>query len=408
VLRGILICPDEEMAAKLSAATLTTGEISIGTVLNRYPSGTDLTRALRAHAPEVVFLSFEQMDMAQAVVRFLAAESKGLQIVAIHRQMEDGLLRETMRTGVREFLAYPFERRLLMETIAATKGLLEREPLTSESTNQIFAFLPSKAGVGASTIALNVSAALAQVPDTRVLLSDFDLGAGMIRFMLKLQNEHSVADAMENAGRIDANLWPQLITAVGNLDVLHAGSINPSLCIETSQIRGLIDFARRHYQALCFDLSGNLERYSVEIMQDCRRILLVCTPEVPSLHQAREKVLYLKTLNLDTRVSVVLNRTHKKTLFSTEQVEQILGVPVVHSLANDYPTATKAMSAGGLIKPSTDLGKSFMQLAKGLLESRSSSKAVEGKLKFMELASLLSQKYINEGRQGFVYGLGRS
>jgi phosphoribosylformylglycinamidine synthase len=48
------------------------------------------------------------------------------------------------------------------------------------------------------------------------------------------------------------------------------------------------------------DLSGNLERYSIEIMQDCKRIMLVCTPEIPSLHLAREKINFLKTLDLDS------------------------------------------------------------------------------------------------------------
>ena len=59
-----------------------------------------------------------------------------------------------------------------------------------------------------------------------------------------------------------------MVTKIGNLDVLHAGPINPSLRIEPAQIRHLIQFMRRNYQALCFDLSGNLERYSLEIMQE--------------------------------------------------------------------------------------------------------------------------------------------
>ena len=112
----------------------------------------------------------------------------------------------------------------------------------------------------------------------------------MMRFMLKLQNEYSVIDAVENALRVDEHLWPQLVTSLDTLDVLHAGRVNPNLRVEGAQIRALIDFARRNYQALCFDLSGNLERYSLEIMQDCKRILLVCTQEIPSLHLAREKM----------------------------------------------------------------------------------------------------------------------
>ncbi len=51
-------------------------------------------------------------------------------------------------------------------------------------------------------------------------------------------------------------------------------------------------------------MSGNLERYSLEIMHESKRIFLVCTPEIPSLHLAREKYLYLKQLDLGDRVGV--------------------------------------------------------------------------------------------------------
>jgi Flp pilus assembly CpaE family ATPase len=114
----------------------------------------------------------------------------------------------------------------VLETVESVKKLLHQRPTVHESTNQIFSFLPSKAGVGASTIAVNVSAALARRPNTRVLLSDFDLSSGMLRFMLKLTNEFSVPDAISRVGDMDENLWPQLVTAVSGMDVLHTGRIN--------------------------------------------------------------------------------------------------------------------------------------------------------------------------------------
>src|SRR5207253_2714241 len=139
--------------------------------------------------------------------------------------------------------------------------------------------------------------------------------------MLKLTNENSILEAVERSADMDENLWPQLVTELDGMDVLHAGRINPNMRIEPMQIRNLIAFMRRNYKALCFDLSGNLEKYSIEIMEESKRILLVCTPEIPSLHLAREKLAFLKQLELDTRTSVVLNRTHKRSLFSTQQVE---------------------------------------------------------------------------------------
>lgn len=382
MLRSIIICPDQELAARLQTALSATGEVSVGRSLNRYPNAIDLVRTLRAQAPEVVFLSFEALDKAQEVVHFLETEAEGIQIVAIHSHMDPKLLRETMRAGVREFLADPFERPVLIEALKTVKALVERKPPTLESTTQIFAFLPSKAGVGTSTIALNVAGALARRPGTHVLLADFDLNSGMMRFMLKLQNEYSVLDAMENSLRIDEHLWPQLVTAFDTLDVLHAGRVNPSLRIEGAQIRALMDFLRRNYQALCFDLSGNLERYSVEIMQDCKRILLVCTPEIPSLHLAREKLHYLRNFDLDSRVAVILNRSNKRALFTKQQVEEILGVPVARTFPNDYPAVNRAMTAGTFLEANSELGKSFNEFAADLVERRGPT--VEGKRKFLE------------------------
>jgi pilus assembly protein CpaE len=270
-----------------------------------------------------------------------------------------------------------------MEALSAVKTLIERHPPALDTTGQIFAFLPSKAGVGTSTIALNVSAALSRRPDTKVLLADFDLNSGMMRFMLKLQNEYSVIDAVENALRVDEHLWPQLVTSLGALDVLHAGRVNPHLRVEGAQIRALIDFARRNYQALCFDLSGNLEKYSLEIMQDCKRILMVCTQEIPSLHLAREKIAFLRNFDLDTRVSVILNRCLKKATFSKTQVEEILGMPVLATFPNDYLRVNRSLTEGKWVTPDSDLGKSFATFAEELLERRVVGQG-DSKKKFLE------------------------
>ena len=81
---------------------------------------------------------------------------------------------------------------------------------------------------------------------------------------------------------MDENLWPQIVTKCGRLDVVHAGVLNPEIRIENIQIQHLLDYARRNYKVVCADLSGNLEKYSMEIMHESRKIFVVCTPE--SLH----------------------------------------------------------------------------------------------------------------------------
>jgi pilus assembly protein CpaE len=368
VYRSILISPDVEIRQKLTAALVASGHVEIARTLDHYPSGVELIRTVRALAADILFIDFGSLKKGLEIVHILEVEASPLQIVGFDKKLDPAVMRESMRAGVREFLAEPFEARTVIDTLASIKAQLDKRPAVYHATNQIFTFLPSKAGVGTSTIAVNVSAALSRRANTHVLLADFDLSSGMLRFMLKLTNEHSVPDALERAADVDENLWPQLVTSIQGMDVLHAGRLNPNYRIDPAQIVSLMAFMRRTYQVLCFDLSGNMEKYSLELMQESKRILLVCTGEIPSLHLAREKMAFLKEQGLSARIAVVLNRMHKNPLFSKDQVEDLLGVPVVRVFANDYQAVNRAVENGKMLEPDSELGKSFADFAAQLMD----------------------------------------
>ena len=133
---------------------------------------------------------------------------------------------------------------------------------------------------------------------------------------------------------------------------------------------------------MCFDLSGNLERYSIEIMQESKRVLLVCTPEIPSLHLAREKMNYLRTLDLGGRIGIVLNRVSRKPLFTKEQVAEIVAAPVIETIPNDYEGVNSATAAGTFVDEKSDLGKQYVHLAAKLIEAQ--APADKGKRKFLQ------------------------
>jgi pilus assembly protein CpaE len=381
LFQSIVISSNEKMRDQLVSALQATGEVTVARTMERYPAAVDLVRALRAHAAEILFLDFGSIEKALDIVALLEQESSHVQIVAVHESMDPVVLQQSMRVGVREFLTQPFARQAVFESLGRIKGLLDRRPVVYAVSNQIFSFLPSKAGVGTSVIALNTSAAMARKPNTKVLLSDFDLNSGMMRFMLKLDNKNSVQDAVERADEMDDGLWPQMVTDVDGMDVLHAGGVRPNLRIEPSQIRHLVAFARRHYQVLCFDFSGNLEKYSLELMHESKRIMLVCTPEIPSLHLTREKLVFLREMDLADRVSIILNRSHKKALFNTQQVEDLLGRAVDRVMPNDYHGINQAAAEGTVVAQASPIGKATNEFAETLLEQ---PKRTSEKHKFLE------------------------
>ncbi len=393
MLRGILICPDSDLNERFQQLLAELGLVNITRILDRYPNQLELLRYLRAHAPQAIFVSTESMNRVIELVHEVEKHSPGLQVVALGRKCDPQILLDLMRAGIREYASLPFDRQGLKEALLRISQAVEEKPPTIETTDNVFAFLPSKAGVGASTIALNASAALARLPNTHVLLSDFDLNSGMMRFMLKLENTYGVADAAEHALTMDESLWPQMVTAVDKLDVLHAGKLNPDFRIEPSQIRHLMEFMRRNYQALCFDLSGNLEKYSLEIMHEAKRIFLVCTPEIPALHLAREKYLYLRHLDLQDRVCVLLNRCQKRPIISPQQIEELLGLPIQMTFPNDYQGVHRALTVGKGVEPSSELGKQFTQLAQSMTEARTTGAPADTKKRFIEYFSVVPGRY---------------
>jgi len=366
MLRGTIICPDHELLAELQDVLAETHRVGIVRVVDRYLEGVELVRFLRATAPEIVFLSVGSNRKALELAARIEAQAPGTQVVAVDREVNPNTLVETMRAGIREFLASPFEAEVVQQTLQRMEQVLERRPPSIESTDLLLAFIPSKAGVGCSTVALNTSIALSQLPDTKTLFADFDLNCGIIDFMLQTESKYSIASAVENAHQMDEGLWDKLVTTRGVLDIIPAGRTAPGFRIEATQIRYLLEYARRNYRVICTDLSGILEKFSIEILHEAKQIFLVCTPEVPSLHLAREKLRFFRTMDLDSRVRILLNRAQRRSLIPISEIEKVLGRPVFMSFPNDYVGVHRALTAGKQVSPASELGKGFQALAEAI------------------------------------------
>lgn len=391
MLKGFILSPDTALGEDLQAALATIGQVAVVRRLERYPSEFDLVRLIRAHAPQVMFVHAGAPDEALALAAQVEGCAPGIQIVGFDRGCNPRTLLELMRAGIREFLVPPFEGQDLPAAIDRLRTIVDQRPPDIESTNNVFAFLPAKPGVGCSTVALNASVALAALgPDLNVLLADFDLTCGIIGFMLRLNGPHSIVEAAEHAAELDENLWPKLVYSAGKLDVLPAGRLEPGFRIEPVQVRYLLDFARRNYKVICVDLSGLMERFSLDLMQEVKRIYMVCTPELAALHLAREKLDYLRHQELEDRVSLILNRSQKRALIPTREIEKIVGLPVMVELPNDYRGVHSAVTAARPVNASSDLGKCFEGLARKMMAK---DKGVERRRRFVDYFSLVPAQY---------------
>ncbi|MCZ2148105.1 MAG: hypothetical protein LC126_10030 [Bryobacterales bacterium] len=370
MLRAIIICPDFKLGAALKDVLDDLGLCYICRVLHNYPNEAALMRVIRATAPQVVFLSIESIRPALELASALESNVPGIQMIALGRNKTTQILEELIHSDVREFLPAPFHKQQIIDALIRIRKIVERKPPAIDSTDRLYSFLPAKAGVGASTVAVNASIAAAAEANSRVLLSDFDLNSGIVQFMLKLDSKYSVVEAAKRAVEMDENIWDGLVAGCGNLDLLGAGDGHPSHRLEPVQVQYLLDFARRHYRVICADLSGNMEQYTLEIMQESKRIFLICTPELPAMYLARKKYALLKSMDLADRVSLLLNRYKPGLAIGPEEVEDAVGLPVAMALPNDYNGVHAALSAGTQISANSALGRKICHLAHLMLEKK--------------------------------------
>jgi pilus assembly protein CpaE len=368
MIRAAIICPDQDLSSQFQTALAGLREVGVGRVLDQYPNEAKLPAFLRASAPELIFLSSESPSDAADVASRIGAQGSGIPVVAISRNSDGPAMLQMLRAGAKDFLVAPFESQLIHALLRRVETMLAGREGPVFRQAPIFAFLPAKAGCGATTIAVNTSLALARMPKTKPLLIDLDLNSGLVQFMLSIKPQYSITDAADNAPEMDETLWSKIVSSVDNLDVLPAGTPRTGYRIESSQIRRILEFARRNYDAVCVDLSGMMEKYSVDLLHEVTRVFLVCTPEVASMHLACAKLEALRQLELDERVGILVNRAEKgPRAIPVLEMEKIFRRKTVLALPNAYEETRQAGIAARPVKATSELGMSFARLARTML-----------------------------------------
>lgn len=369
MIRGAMICSDQEIAEDLGAILHRLELVGIVRFVSHVPDPGKVAQFIKATAPEMVFLGMEQGKTLPPAIAAIVAMSPNCQLVGVARRSDKTISRrDAQAMGMAEFLSFPFDDATVQSVLQRVRENLNQKPVSIRATDNVFSFLPAKPGVGASTLAANTAMAASRLTADRSFLLDCDRNNGIIRFLLQLENPLSLVDAIKHAFELDESVWQQLVTTLENLDVLHAGPVEPEMRVETVHLRQILNFARRFYDAVFVDLSGELERFAVEVMSASKRIFLVVTPELASIHMSREKLRYLNKLGLDDRVEIVLNRSQKRTVVNKDNVEELLRRPILIQFPNDYQRVNFAVTTGREIDPTSDLGKQLQAFASSLVD----------------------------------------
>jgi Flp pilus assembly CpaE family ATPase len=289
------------------------------------------------------------------------------------------------RLGVRDIVGLPPAAHEVLQVLAKLPSMDELLP--KEGTNgRIVAFLPAKPGVGATTLAVHTSAAVARLSGARTLLMDFDFRLGMTSFLLKLTGLYSVLDALDECGRLEIR-WERLVNRRGMLDILGSAPQRFNDADPERAVAFLLGCARKAYRNVIVDLPGEMRDYEIDALRRAEECFLVCTPDIGVMHMAQRKAEQLRALQLGDKITVIMNRSGGMGFMSTRDVESILQLPVRFSVANAEKEIGEATKEARSLEGRGAVVAQIENIARRLLQAEAGRAEQPGARRFLEFFS---------------------
>jgi len=294
----------------------------------------------------------------------------GIAIVA--KALDPELMLESMRAGVTEAIPEPLTAAAIQAAISRV-AIQQAVPVQS----RLYAVVGAKGGVGATTIAVNLAAALARSLDDALLI-DLNSAAGDAAVFLGVEPRFTIAEALENTHRLDeAFLRSLVVRSRAGLDLLGSSPRIVPGSIDVGRLRALLEFVTRYYHALVLDVP-RLDSVLLDSLDSVTNVLVVVNHELPTLRSAHRLVAALRH-RYGERVSVVVNRSDKASEIGLEDIEKTVGLKARHVFPNDYRQAVAAINKGQPLAESAQgrLPESFHAFARELTGQRLEATAPE-------------------------------
>ncbi len=369
MFRAVVLAPDSEFGLAVERLALESQHLMVNKTLSAFPeSGYDVGRVIAGYDPEVILLENTQADVALQVAEKLRSYAPNVAVVVLGGRVSPSIEQQFDAIGV-ACLNGAFSQH---QFLVALKGAIHRS--RQNSFGPMFAFLPGKAGSGATTVAFNMAISMATSLEKKVFLLEADMHSGVISTLLDQKPRLPLIDALQNAANLDYSTWLHYVVSAHSTDFLLADRVKKAPLPSWMHYHQLLRFASSKYDAIFVDLPEVVNEATEEIVQYAQWTFVVCTPELASLKLAEQRLQELRARNAPPdRLRVIVNRWHRSDM-RPEEIAKLLGCQVSAVIKNDYRTISRAFASGEPVSDSSDLGRSYVEFGAKLLGIKETAK----------------------------------
>jgi len=323
----------------------------------------------------------------------ISQEVPAAQVIMMSVQGEADYLRRSMLAGAREFLIKPFSSDELVSSIRRVYELgaaqraryqapappvamaAQRQHLPPEELGKVISVFSPKGGTGCSTIATNLAVALQTETEAKVVLVDGSLQFGDIAVLLNLKPVRTIADLVPHMGELDGDLVDSVI-------VPHSSGVKTLLApprpemadlIVPDHMKRILEELKKIFDCIVVDTWTSLHDLVLTIMDVSDRIILISTPDIPSIKNTKLFFEVTEALGYSReKVFLIINKLDRRSSIRAEDIEAGVKHPVAATLVLDERVATLAANQGSpfvLGAASSPIAQGVFNLAHQLLDS---------------------------------------
>lgn len=272
-----------------------------------------------------------------------------LPVVVALEKTDLRLVRTLIREGVSDAISLPLQAEELLHAAATACEQVAQDSHLAP----VVAVVRPLGGGGATTLVTHLAARLA-AEGAATCLIDLDVQVGRVADVLGLSPRRTVSDLLDANQAIDATLFEAVVSrhSSGLAVIAAPAEILPIEAIDTGQVLHLIEQARRQFEFVFLDMPANLTNWSLSLLTVADEIMLLAEQNLASLRQTKRLLDLFRTVGLDdARVSLIVNRAHKKLFgaISTGAIEDTLQREVKGVLRLDEPNVQVAQDQGKLV-----------------------------------------------------------
>ncbi len=357
MFEAILMSTDPVRGRTVREALMATGQVSVNRVIDNQPTTYEIVRLLNVTQPDLFVVDLDDGEAIASTLKNVRERSRATGIIAFGSGF-GGTQEAADLLGVEAVLPYPVDVPTMMAAI--DRAIHDKK---GEAIDNLYAFLPAKAGCGTSTLVLNTAARMAGSLGKKTLVFEADLRSGVLGIMIGADQHGGIQRVLELAGYVDTFQWENNITRAHGVEFLLTRRESGGAIPGWHNYHQVLNFARPKYQAILVDLPELVNPATVEIIRRAASTFVVCTPEIAPLTLAKLRCEEIALWGAPrTRIHILLNRAQKGEM-NDEEVQKFTGFDVAASFPNDYKNLREAMNCGSVLSAKTALGRSALEFA---------------------------------------------